>query len=273
MNNYTERVKNLGQIAAIAFGTTPPNDKRILWYDEGETADVALKYYSKEQQRWIPFPSMDFIQAVIDSLRKLHLKKVEGDSSTASLITQLTEQLPPLTQEFIEGTLKHVSVQVDVTDGAQALLDSTLYIGDIDMGTSESNFVVTYRTFLTNKGTSSANYLSYEVHAIRYDYDRETKEVSNITFIDDTGNPILLRSSIVNNLTTTSTILPLSAAQGKVLKDLIDTYKVKELIDGNVTVVTLTNYKAKIDVTVDNSSIVVEEKALRVKRIDGGTFS
>ena len=134
-------------------------------------------------------------------------------------------------------------------------------------------FLTNKGTFLTNKGTSSANYLSYEVHAIRYDYDRETKEVSNITFIDDTGNPILLRSSIVNNLTTTSTILPLSAAQGKILKDLIDTYKVKELIDGNVTVVTLTNYKAKIDVTVDNSSIVVEEKALRVKRIDGGTFS
>ena len=74
-------------------------------------------------------------------------------------------------------------------------------------------------------------------------------------------------------MTTTSTILPLSAAQGKALKDLIDTYKVKELIDGNVTVVTLTNYKAKVDVTVDNSSIVVEGKALKVKRIDGGTFS
>lgn len=48
------KIKNLGLIAAIISGTTPPEIKKVLWYDETVTAGCALKYYDLTLNEWKP---------------------------------------------------------------------------------------------------------------------------------------------------------------------------------------------------------------------------
>lgn len=48
------KVKNLGLIAAIISGTTPPENKKVLWYDENITTGCALKYYDLTLNIWKP---------------------------------------------------------------------------------------------------------------------------------------------------------------------------------------------------------------------------
>lgn len=45
--------KDLGQIAAMVSGPNPPENIKILWYDETETGDVCpIKYYNLVSQTW-----------------------------------------------------------------------------------------------------------------------------------------------------------------------------------------------------------------------------
>lgn len=55
-NSSTVRVqgksRNLGQVAAMVFGTTEPTNKRVLWYDESVTSGCPIKYYDLTTKQW-----------------------------------------------------------------------------------------------------------------------------------------------------------------------------------------------------------------------------
>jgi len=46
------QVKNLGQIAAVIISPEPPDNKKILWYDENATEGCPIKYFDKADNRW-----------------------------------------------------------------------------------------------------------------------------------------------------------------------------------------------------------------------------
>jgi len=45
-------VKNLGGIAGVVYGVTPPTNKKILWYDETVLTGCPIKYYSLTTNNW-----------------------------------------------------------------------------------------------------------------------------------------------------------------------------------------------------------------------------
>lgn len=45
-------VKNLGTVAAMVSGVTPPENKKILWYDETVSTGCPIKYYSLTTNNW-----------------------------------------------------------------------------------------------------------------------------------------------------------------------------------------------------------------------------
>jgi hypothetical protein len=47
-----ERVKNLGQVAAMVSSTTEPSNKKVLWYDETVTIGCPIKYYNLTTNSW-----------------------------------------------------------------------------------------------------------------------------------------------------------------------------------------------------------------------------
>lgn len=47
-----KKVKNLGVIAGIVFGTTSPTNKKVIWYDETVTVGCPLKYYNLTTNLW-----------------------------------------------------------------------------------------------------------------------------------------------------------------------------------------------------------------------------
>lgn len=47
-----DKVYNLGTVAAMVFGTTAPEDKRLLWYDESITTGCPIKYYNLTTNQW-----------------------------------------------------------------------------------------------------------------------------------------------------------------------------------------------------------------------------
>lgn len=46
------KVSNLGVIAGIVFGVTPPENKKILWYDETVITGCPIKYYNLTTNTW-----------------------------------------------------------------------------------------------------------------------------------------------------------------------------------------------------------------------------
>lgn len=44
--------KNLGLVAGIVSSLTPPNNKKILWYDETITIGCPIKYYNLTTNTW-----------------------------------------------------------------------------------------------------------------------------------------------------------------------------------------------------------------------------
>lgn len=46
------KTENLGIVAGIVSGTTPPNSKKVLWYDENITIGCPIKYYNFTTESW-----------------------------------------------------------------------------------------------------------------------------------------------------------------------------------------------------------------------------
>lgn len=46
------KVKNLGIIAGLVSGVIPPENKKVLWYDETVTLGCPIKYYDLTTNVW-----------------------------------------------------------------------------------------------------------------------------------------------------------------------------------------------------------------------------
>ena len=66
-------------------------------------------------------------------------------------------------------------------------------------------------------------------------YTANTSEVTGVTFTANVIGSLLSVDDIVNNLTSTSTVLPLSAYQGKVLKTAVDLKATKVTYTASIT--------------------------------------
>lgn len=47
-----KKTENLGTVAGIVSGTTPPDNKKILWYDETVESGCPVKYYDLTTSSW-----------------------------------------------------------------------------------------------------------------------------------------------------------------------------------------------------------------------------
>jgi len=46
------KVKNLGLIAGMVSGVVPPENKKVLWYDETISLGCPIKYYNLTTNNW-----------------------------------------------------------------------------------------------------------------------------------------------------------------------------------------------------------------------------
>lgn len=46
------KVSNLGVIAGLVSGITPPQNKKIFWYDETVTTGCPIRYYDLSTNTW-----------------------------------------------------------------------------------------------------------------------------------------------------------------------------------------------------------------------------
>lgn len=135
-------LKNLGTVAGIFFGTTSPDNQKILWYDENTNV---LKYYNIQSSSWDPFSASagQIKLNVSDSLGylqdKLHSSLVVSSGQLRIESTLLTR---------ISGSLQASNNLSDLTVVATARTNLSVYsIAQVDAfignrSYSEENYVV-----------------------------------------------------------------------------------------------------------------------------------
>ena len=227
----------------ITWNSLPKNLKIDLSVDETCSNFIEI---SNSQFTAVPFAlfalNTENTPLILDNEAEIILLKalLAATQNGAGLNTDGTYS-PNVSSNFITGatSLNNADTILDgqVKNNADAITDNTTNIGTNTTGIATNLTTITDNT--TSIGTNTTG-IATNTTTIT---DNTTSIGTNITGIADNTTAINERvkiADIVDDLTTGGTMLPLSAEQGKVLKNLVDT-TVNILVEDDLTSTSTTN--------------------------------